>query len=77
MAKKDANTVERTFKAKARQFIKYGGEHLKEDQEFEVKESDVEELSKYADIEIPKEAETPPVTPPNGEGEKAGTEAGA
>ncbi|MFL0197279.1 hypothetical protein ACJDU8_17190 [Clostridium sp. WILCCON 0269] len=57
MAKKDTNTTERMFKAKARQFIKYGGEHLKEGEEFEVKESDVTELSKYADIEIPKEAE--------------------
>ena len=72
MAKKDTNTIERTFKAKTMQFIKYGGEHLKEGEEFEVKESDVEELSKYAEIEIPKEAENPPTNPPGKEGEGAG-----
>ncbi|MCH3962991.1 MAG: hypothetical protein LKE46_01835 [Clostridium sp.] len=74
MAKKDTSTTEKTFKAKARQFIKYNGEYLKEGQEFDVKESDVTELGRYADIEIPKEAETPPVNPAGkeGEGVKAG-----
>lgn len=74
MAKKDTDTVGKTFKAKARQFIKYNGEHLKEGQEFDVRESDVAELGKYADIEIPKEDETPPVNPDGkeGEGAKAG-----
>ncbi|WP_446897435.1 DUF7210 family protein [Clostridium sp. LBM24168] len=77
MAKKDTSTTEKTFKAKARRFIKYNGEHLKEGQEFDIRESDVAELSKYADIEIPKEAENTPTNPPGGEGEKEGTEAGA
>ncbi len=51
---------EKTFKAVAKDFIKYGGEHLKPDDKFEVKESDVDELKAYADIEIPKET-TPPL----------------
>lgn len=51
---------EKTFKAVAKDFIKYGGEHLKPDDKFEVKESDVEELKAYADIEIPKETTPPP-----------------
>lgn len=46
---------EKTFKAIAKDFIKYGGEHLKPGDEFQVKESDVEELKAYADIEITKE----------------------
>jgi hypothetical protein len=51
---------EKTFKAVAKDFIKYGGEHLKPEDKFEVKESDVEELKAYADIEIPKETTTSP-----------------
>lgn len=58
MAKKsDTNTTEKTFNAVAKQFIKYGGKHLKTGDKFQVKESDVEELSKYAEIEILKEDE--------------------
>lgn len=64
MAKKtDTNTSEKTFNAVAKQFIKYDGEHLKAGDKFLVKESDVEELSKYAEIEIPKEEI--PVNPSN------------
>lgn len=59
---------EKTFKAVAKDFIKYGGEHLKPDDKFEVKESDVEELNAYADIEIPKEITPPPVNPGQGQG---------
>ena len=51
---------EKTFKAKSKKFIKYGGEYLKPEDKFEVKESDVEELKAYADIEIPKETTPPP-----------------
>ena len=58
---------EKTFKAVAKDFIKYGGEHLKPDDKFEVKESDVEELKAYADIEIPKETTTPPGNPGTGQ----------
>ncbi|APM40484.1 hypothetical protein [Clostridium kluyveri] len=64
------------YNAIARQHIKYNGAFMKTGEKFKVNEKDIEELSKYADIEIPKEAETPPSTPPNREGEKAGTEAG-
>ena len=55
-----------TYKAKATKFIKYGGKFINEGEEFEVKISDVEEMKKHADIEIPKEDKkvTPPVTPP-------------
>lgn len=53
------NTTEKTFNAVAKQFIKYGGEYLKAGGKFQVKESDVGELSKYAEIEIPEEDETP------------------
>lgn len=41
----------KTFKAKAKQYIKYGGKHIKIDEEFEVKECDLGELKKYAEIE--------------------------
>lgn len=66
------NTAEKTFNAVARQFIKYGGEYLKAGGKFQVKESDVEELSKYAEIEIPEEDET--TNQENGEGAKEGEE---
>lgn len=59
---------EKTFKAEAKDFIKYGGEHLKTGDKFQVKESDVEELKAYAEIEIPKETTSPPVNPGEGEG---------
>jgi len=75
MAKKsDTNTLEKTFNAVAKQFIKYDGEHLKAGDKFQVKESDVEELSKYAEIEIPKE-ETP-VNPSNGQSGQVGENGG-
>lgn len=68
MAKNDKNTTsEVTYNAEAKQFIKYGGEHLKPGDEFQVKESDVKELSNYAEIEIPKEE-----TPTNPEGTQQG-----
>ncbi|MDS1004937.1 hypothetical protein P9J83_15745 [Clostridium sporogenes] len=57
MAKKDTNNTEKTFNAVAKQFIKYGGEHLKAGDKFQIKESDIKELSMYAEIEIPKEDE--------------------
>lgn len=58
MAKKsDTNITEKTFNAVAKQFIKYNGEHLKAGDKFQIKESDVEELSKHAEIEISKENE--------------------
>lgn len=47
----NVNGENKTFKAIARQHIKYGGKHIKVDEEFEVKEDDVEELRKYAYIE--------------------------
>ncbi|APQ75525.1 hypothetical protein [Clostridium botulinum] len=47
----DEKVEEKTFKAKAKQYIKYGGKHIKIDEEFEVKECDLEELRKYAEIE--------------------------
>ena len=59
-----------TYKAKASKFIKYGGKFINEGEEFEVKISDVEEMKKHAEIEIPKEDKkvtlppTPPVDPP-------------
>lgn len=59
MAKGDKNTAaEVTYNAVAKQFIKYGGEHLKAGDKFKVKESDVEELSSFAEIEIPAADET-------------------
>lgn len=71
------NTAKKTFNAVAKQFIKYGGEYLKAGGKFQVKESDVEELSKYAEIEIPEEDETPDnqqANSDNGEGAKEGEE---
>lgn len=47
--------VEKTYKAIAKQFIKYGGNHLAPGQEFEVKESAIEELKQFADITIPED----------------------
>ncbi|EPS50147.1 hypothetical protein CFSAN002368_14783 [Clostridium botulinum A1 str. CFSAN002368] len=41
----------KNLKAKAKQYIKYGGKHIKIDEEFEVKECDLGELRKYAEIE--------------------------
>ncbi|KOR24193.1 hypothetical protein [Clostridium sp. L74] len=41
----------KVFKAKAKQYIKYGGKHIKINEEFEVKECDLGELKKYAEIE--------------------------
>lgn len=49
--------VEKEFDAVAKQSIKYGGEYLKAGAKFKVKESDVKEVSNYADIEIPKESD--------------------
>lgn len=66
------NTAKKTFNAVAKQFIKYGGEYLKAEGKFQVKESDVQELSKYAEIEIPEEDET--ANQENGEGAKEGEE---
>ncbi|NFA43709.1 hypothetical protein EXM65_14355 [Clostridium botulinum] len=40
------------YKAIAKQYIKYDGEHIKQGEEFEVKVNDVEELKQFADIEI-------------------------
>ncbi|OPD33699.1 hypothetical protein AL714_17880 [Clostridium botulinum] len=54
-AMEEGKIKEKTFKAKAKQYIKYEGKHIKADEEFEVKECDLEELKKYAKIEIPKE----------------------
>lgn len=45
----------KTFNAIAKQFIKYGGQHLKVGDKFQVKESDVKELEMYADIEKTKD----------------------
>lgn len=61
-------TNEKTFKAIARQFIKYDGEFIKSEEEFQVKESDVDELKVYAEIEIPKEDTTPPTNIGEGQG---------
>ncbi|NFC27834.1 hypothetical protein EXM98_04075 [Clostridium botulinum] len=48
----DENVEEKkVFKAKAKQCIKYGGKHIKVNEDFEVKECDLEELRKYAEIE--------------------------
>lgn len=67
---------EKTFKAVAKDFIKYGGAHLKPDDKFEVKESDVEELKDYAEIEIPKETTTPPGNTGDGQGQESGGNGG-
>jgi hypothetical protein len=74
MAKGDKNTAtnEITYDAVAKQFIKYGGEHLKAGDKFKVNKSDVEELSNYADMEIPKEDENNQNS--NGEGGQQGGE---
>lgn len=49
---KDENVEEKkVFKARAKQCIKYAGQHIKINEEFEVKECDLEELRKYAEIE--------------------------
>lgn len=47
--------AEKSYKAVAKQFIKYGGNHLRPGQQFEVKESAVEELKQFADITISEE----------------------
>ena len=66
--------VEKTYKAIAKQFIKYGGNHLTPGQEFEVKESAVEELKQFADIIIPEvkqdENSSKEEKPRTGEGEE-------
>lgn len=49
------NSTEKTFNAVVKQFIKYGGKHLEPGDKFGVKESDVKEVSNYAEIEIPEE----------------------
>ncbi len=69
MAKRNETDVEvKRFNATAKQFIKYNGEYLGTGDKFQVKESDVKELSKYADIDIPEER-----LPLDGqEGEEAG-----
>lgn len=63
------DNTEKSYKAVARQFIKYGGKFIKAEEEFQVKESDVKELKVYADIDIPEES-TPPedTTPPGNTG---------
>ncbi|BCZ46944.1 hypothetical protein psyc5s11_30110 [Clostridium gelidum] len=68
-----ASTEEKTFKATAKQFIKYGGEHLKAGDKFQVKESDVKELNQYAEIEILEEKEN---QNPDGEGGQQGGNGG-
>lgn len=56
MTKKiETEVTEQTFDAVAKQFIKYNGEHLEIGDKFKVKKSDVEELNKYAEIEIIEE----------------------
>lgn len=60
---------ETTYKAIAKQFIKYDGEFLAAGDEFQVKESDAEELKAFADIDIPKEETVPPVDPDAGAGQ--------
>ena len=61
---------EKTYSAIAKQFIKYNGEYLETGDKFKVKESDVEELSEYAHIEIPEEtADQNPGQPGEGGGE--------
>ena len=50
-SEKEENTKEKNFKAKAKRYIKYLGKHIKKDEEFEVKEGDIEELRNYAEIE--------------------------
>lgn len=73
MAKADKITTEtnteNTFNAVAKQNIKYGGNYLKAGDKFKVKESDVKELSDYAEIKIPEEASTPPDN--SGDGQKS------
>jgi len=62
------NNTEKTFSAVSKEFIKYGGQHLEPGEKFKVKESEVKELSDYAEIEIPEE-EIPPVNSDGKEGE--------
>lgn len=69
-------TEEKTFNAVSKEFIKYGGEHLKPGDTFHVKESDVKELGDFAKIEIPKETATPPVDPPDGQSQQPGGNGG-
>lgn len=45
---------EKTYTAIAKQFIKYDGKFIKEDEKFKVKASDVEELKNFAEIDIPE-----------------------
>lgn len=59
MAKANTSNTEKEFDAVAKQSIKYGGNYLKAEDKFKVKESDVKELSDYAEIEIPEETSTP------------------
>lgn len=44
----------KTYAAIAKQFIKYDGKFIKEDEKFRVKASDVEELKAFAKIDIPE-----------------------
>lgn len=60
MGKNDKNNIEKTYDAVSKEFIKYGGEHLKPGDKFKVKESDVKELSDFAEIEIPEGTTLPP-----------------
>ncbi|GAA0735680.1 hypothetical protein [Clostridium oceanicum] len=55
MAKNKKNTTEKTFNAVAKQYIKYGGKHIKTGEKFKVNESDVKELGKYSEIEVIEE----------------------
>ncbi|AQR95560.1 hypothetical protein [Clostridium saccharoperbutylacetonicum] len=55
---------ETTYKAIAKQFIKYDGKFLADGDEFQVKESDVKELKAFAHIDIPKEAVSQEIVPP-------------
>ena len=71
-----SSNEENTFNAVAKQFIKYGGSHLKPGDKFKVKESDAKELNNYAEIEIPKTEEVKNNQDINGENGQQGEKAG-
>nr|DAU22311.1 MAG TPA: hypothetical protein [Caudoviricetes sp.] len=66
--------IEKSYKAVAKQFIKYGGNHLVPGQEFEVRESSVEELKQFADITISEEKDNEDNGQDSLEGECGGDE---
>lgn len=70
------NNNEKTFNAVATQFIKYGREHLSPGDKFAVKESDIEELKLYAEIDIPEELNTPPSNQEDEQGQQTGGNGG-